>query len=192
MKKKGGFITIDFLFAIVISFGMILALFSMCLSLTMIEVTQYIAFATSRAYVPSMKTEVQQQDAAVKKYAELSNHPVLKPLYNGGWFKIPPPQKIQAKDYGSLYGNNKSNFIGVRLPLGVPMLYKFFKIPFIGSGFDNEEDLEMTLTSYLTRESSFTECKEFFEMRRGKIKTLDPRFNKVDETRYIIMEDNGC
>jgi hypothetical protein len=158
----------------------------------MIEVTQYVAYATSRAYVPAMKNEAQQKEAAIKKYTELSNDPVLKPLYSGGWFKIPPPQKIQLKDYGSLYGNDSSNFVGIRLPLGVPMLYKFFKIPFIGSGFDNEEDLELNLTSYLTRESSFTECKNFFETRRQKIKSLDPRFNRVDETTYVVMEDNGC
>lgn len=192
MKNKTGSITIDFLFAIVISFGMILALFSMCLSLTMVEVTQYIAFATSRAYVPSMKTEEQQKSAAVKKYTELINHPVLKPLYSGGWFTVPNPQNLQLKDYNQLYGNDRSSFIGLRLDLGVPVLYKFFKIPFIGSGFDNEEDLKLTLTSFLTRESSFKECRDFFEKRRSKIKNLDPRFSSVDETKYVIMEDNGC
>lgn len=194
MRSQSGMVTTDFLFAIVVAFGLLLSIFAICFGLTVTEVTQYIAFSTSRAYNAGDKTIAIQRQNAEKKYTALINHAVLKPLYNNGWFSLPPANAITIGDLQADYpGDKNSPFVGVRLELKAPIFN--ISVPFLGKAFDNDDDLKLNVTSFITREPNFDECRTQIETRHSLILQLDSRWSSLNGNsgnQYVPMEDNGC
>ncbi len=49
-KKSAGFITIDFIFALITVFGLSTLLFALTFTLSVVEIVQYITFSSARSF----------------------------------------------------------------------------------------------------------------------------------------------
>ncbi|MCB0350136.1 MAG: hypothetical protein KDD38_03065 [Bdellovibrionales bacterium] len=213
MKNSGGFITVDYLFAFFLVSGFSLAIMTFSATLSMVEVVQYMTFASARNYFAGNLTEPKQREAAATKFFELKADPVIAPLLNGGWFDVPDDSYIVDFNIPEKYPNFK-NYSGnpdINLFHGVIVTFNAkildFQIPFFGStksgNLDSEDSAKgftTYITSFLGREPSFRECNEFFNEKRWEyIKQLPT--SKVGavgygaaegDSDYIVINDNGC
>jgi hypothetical protein len=195
-KNQKGLLVIDFIFSIVLSFGMLVALFYICYGLVVIEVAQYITYATARAYAAGDKSIAAQTQSGRDKYKELLAQDLFENMFKGGagWFLLPDESGVSLADHKDLYpatrGNMNAPFVGARVELAAPIFN--VHIPFLGKPFDNDDDLKFNLTAFLGREPSFDECRAQILQRGLVIKGLDSRFSTIDEKAYIPTEDNGC
>lgn len=188
-KNEGGFITFDFIFALLMALGFTTILFSMAVTLSAVEVAQYITFAVSRAYTGAHETDKDQEQLAKQKYAELIAVPILKRVFNGGWFTIGP---IEVGDYNREYNDDAESptFIGARLKMDAKILR--MTIPFLGRTAEKTETGRATLNSYLNREVTTTECRENFNrVRFDQLKNLSV-YKGAAEAKAKLITDNGC
>ncbi|MCJ8275281.1 MAG: hypothetical protein MJK18_00430, partial [Bdellovibrionales bacterium] len=88
IKNEKGILTIDFLFAFMMVFGFTSLLYSFAFTLSVVEVVQYISFATARNYALAHSSETEQRARAEQKFAELSQDPTITPFITSGWFTI--------------------------------------------------------------------------------------------------------
>lgn len=213
MSQKG-FITLDFIFAVLIGFSMCALLFAMTMTLTVTEVTQYITFSAARAQAGANKNAGAQEAAAREKYDKLVNSPVFAPLYKNGWFTVSSKSELEVKggmteggsstgsfkdDYPSTstapetQGKNRAIWTGVRTKFTAKILS--LKLPMLGKTTEDDEGLSTRVATILIREPSQAECQKFMSDRYEKIFALDSsRFQTygTHKNKYIPMEDNGC
>lgn len=189
-KDEGGFITFDFIFALMMALGFTTVLFAMAVTLSAVEAAQYITFAVSRAYHGAHENDKEQEQLAKQKYAELLAVPIFKRVFNGGWFSIGP---IEVGDYNKDYNDAEAEspiFIGARLKMDAKILR--MTIPFIGKTAENSATGRATLNSYLSREVSTTECRENWNrVRFEQLKNLSVYSGAADAKAKVIT-DNGC
>lgn len=201
MRNQQGFMTMDFLFAIVLIIGLSALLFMLSLTLTTASIVQYVTFSSARNYFAAHVNPTAQVSRAEKKYQELLGNPVLKPLLSNGWFEI-----LDKPDVGNIAqikpGFNtqgKNQFFGVGTDFTARILD--FNIPLLGST-DPESDgsgdgFNTYLGSYLGREPTSQECWEFTATRWEAIRNLDVSHGASYSTGtsnegYNSMEDSGC
>ena len=175
----------DYIFAFVLISGFFGILFAFSFTLSVASLTQYITFAASRAYTAGHISPSDQERLSVAKYQELINHKSMKPLYKSGWFKIQKtpdighisksrfPDKVEDPDTDLFWGVG-TNFDAQLLD---------FRIPFYGSttstGTSENSGFNTFIASYLGREVSAKECKNFVTRRFTEIKNLNSRYNNV-------------
>lgn len=196
-SNQSGFVVVDFLFAMFVSFGLIVILMSMMFTLSIVEVGQYIAFSASRAQSAGHVSMNEQKLMAYNKYKELTSNKNLKTFFSNGWFEISKPEQIEIKSgngdsFDREFGDEAefAPFIGVRFDLKAHVLN--IKFPMLGS--QDDDNFSLKLSSFLIREPSSEECQKFMEDRYQGIMDLDSRFNTVKDSsnKYVPMEDNGC
>ena len=192
MKKvlnEKGILTLDFLFAFIMIFGFVGVLFSFAMTFSVVESLQYISFASARNYSLAHLNQSKQNERANKKYNDLIQSNAMKAMLSGGWFEV---SKSNNYDYNDLYNPDPSMesdiFIGVRLPLKAPILYK--RIPLLGATASDPESFKVNIQSFLAREPSFEECKAFVEQRAEQLRNSGFNFD-VNSSHNSIM-DNGC
>lgn len=204
MKKQAGVITVDLIFALTLALGFMAILFSICMTLSVAEVTQYIVFASSRCYFAGHVSESAQQELAKAKYSELLNDTVLGIFFHNNWFEVDkePPYSTRGNfsfddEYKNQYANGQyinegTTFTGIRIKFVAKMLA--MTIPFLGKTYDDEDGFVTYIDSFLMREPTMQECQEFNSSRFKAIKTLDGRFasGKIKDDAYVVMADNGC
>lgn len=207
MKNQAGFLTIDFLFALIIAFGMSAILFALSFTLMVTEVTQYVAFSSARAFIAANLDPAKQKELARKKYENLviSSNSKISNFYQNGWFEVPKPndldiragQGINDKDFmAELAGtNNRSKertiFTGVSIALEAKLLE--MNIPFLGRTADQDSKTFQTrVNGILIRESTFEECKSWYEERKAALSALPSGRKFFEQKDLIMMEDNGC
>lgn len=197
MNRQRGFITLDFLFAFVLVMGLAGLLFSVTITLTTVEITQYMTYASARNYLVSHKSEDKQRELASEKFAQLFSHPVVLPLFSNGWFKLDIPFVGINNDYQT-HPIETYLFRGTNVSLTANMLD--FNIPFFGStSSDKTEDggFRTTVGSYLGMEVPIDNCVQFTQFRWTWIKTLDSVYSggtypANSEGSYRLITDNGC
>jgi hypothetical protein len=195
IRNERGSLTIDFLFATVLVMGVSGLLFALCFTLTVVEISQYIAFSTSRTYLSSHFNEQSQKALAEEKFNQLVFDTPWKVLFKrDGWFTL---RYINSGDFREEYPNvasgdfDNNRFWGTVLEFESKVLD--FKIPFYGSTNPADNAFKAKITSFLGRESTAEECVEFHVQRFEEIKKLNSKFqsnipNKAVESFY----DNGC
>jgi hypothetical protein len=203
MKNETGFITVDFLFAIVLIMGLSSLMFVLSFTLSVASVTQYITYAAARNYVAAHIDEATQQQRAQLKYQALINNPVFKPLYANGWYKISAQAnvgdhtRIIASYSQAAQGVN--DFFGVGTDFVAAVLD--FHIPFFGSTAPDSDGtgagVKTYIGSYLGREPTEDECVRFTQARWDFIKKLSVSGGASYSTGtgsavYYPMTDNGC
>jgi hypothetical protein len=202
MNQKG-FITLDFLFAFIICFSLSAVVFAFAITLSVVEIGQYIVFAASRAHSAAHISPEEQAQLARSKYASLLQDRVIKPIFSNGWFSLSSPAQLEIRqgngsnfeaDYptsGDL--PNRKIFQGVRATFNAKMLY--MQLPFIGSTSDDERGFTSRIAAVLLRNPSQVECQTFMEARIDAIWNLEGgranRF-KSSSSQLIPQEDNGC
>lgn len=195
MMNQRGSLTVDFIFGIVLASGVSLILISLCFTLAIVEVTQYVAFASSRVYFGAHRQEKDQVERAEGKFQELMSIPAMKQLLNGPWFSV---KYVNSGDFRSEYpagslANDQDVFFGTRLEIESKVLN--LRIPFYGN-VGNENGFKAKIQSFLGREPSFEECKNFIDERWTKYQEIYQNFKppagERDPEPYVPIMDNGC
>ncbi len=199
IKNEKGILTLDYLFALTLVMGFSTILFALSMTFVVAEITQYMTFSSTRAYIAAGRSPKSQQEAGKKKYDELWSNPVFMPLFRNGWFDI--PISATPGNYESFYppqSNAELNyFTGVQVTLNAKILD--INIPFYGSTADEtsggeKKGFTTAVGSYLIREPSAEECRENFTRNRWK------NLKKIPGTPYgaygtqdeAPVADNGC
>lgn len=92
-KNESGQITIDFLFALILTLGFFVLLFTMTFTLTVVEIAQYITFSAARAMSASNKDPTVQVEVARRKYGSLlAEGSPARSLFQGGWYSLSSPE----------------------------------------------------------------------------------------------------
>lgn len=200
MSSQSGFVTMDFLFAIVITFGMSIVLFAMTYTLSVIEVTQYMTFSAARAQAAGNKDVQSQIEEAKKRYTKLLNDPRLKSIYGNGWFEVSPVAQLDvragetnfAQDYPAATGTAREVYSGVRTNLNARILE--INLPFLGK-LGEDDSMTLRVNSFLIREPSAQECRDFMRQKADAVWNIDDgRFAsfRPSSAPSTVWEDNGC
>lgn len=204
IQNSRGFLTAEFLFALVLCAGLCIVLFSLNFTLSMAEVAQYIAFSTARAHAAAQVDQDKQVEVARAKYKELiedikfSTSPA-----NGAWFVVSKPDEVEIKG-GGVRKDSFSDYpevedripqVGVRFNFSPRILN--IKIAFLGStSEDPDAGFSTKITGFLIREPTHSECwQQMQSPRYDAILNLDPRLGKLGSSgknKYVPLEDNGC
>lgn len=195
LKDQSGLITVDFIFSLLLVGGFFSVLFALSLTLSVVEITQYITFATARNYHAAHWSINQQTNEGTQKYFDLTRgNKVFSPFFSNGWFEINGGENGGLDDWNNLYnqgGADSSNFIGSRVQLNAKVLE--FQIPLFGDSYSEEDVFTANVASYLNREPSSEECLEFMnETRLEAIRSLDASYSAAPLDNYQAFADNGC
>lgn len=196
IANERGVLTTDFLFAFTLVFGMTLILFALCLTLTVVEITQYITFSAARNYYAAHVDPAQQEEVARQKYAALTQTPVFRTLYTNGWFQISDlevglaAERVTLAEYASGSGSDRNTFVGARVTLNAKVLE--MQIPFFGTTYDQTDGFVTRVASFLGRAPSNAECMNVTAARWQQIRQLDPLYQTVPDSGYHVQADNGC
>jgi hypothetical protein len=208
MNSRGA-ITVDYLFAFFLVSGFSLAILTFSTAMSMVEVVQYMTFASARNYFAGNISEPKQQEAAVRKFMQLKANPTVAPLLESGWFSVPEDSLIvrsriweipDFKDYEPAPGD-EDLFHGAVVTFHAHILN--FQVPFFGStkksdATGGDEGFVTNISSFLGREPSFEECAEFNRARWEKIKQLTNKSGAAsyseaqNDSAYVYINDNGC
>lgn len=202
--SERGIITVDFIFAFVLVMGFGALMFSLALTLSLVEVTQYVTFAAARNFYASHIAPPAQESLAIQKFGQLTTHPVLLPLYQNGWFSIQNPPDVgdlslKFPDYQPPNRQDPNLFWGVGTPFFARMLD--LRIPIYGSttneGDGSGDGFETYIASYLGREISTNECINFSRQRWVAIRKLSVSgaveySTNTSSDGYVTFTDNGC
>lgn len=202
--SEEGIVTIDFIFAFMLMLGFGALMFSLALTLTMVEVTQYVTFAAARNFYGAHIIPPAQETLALQKYAELTNQSALKALYSNGWFSIKNPPDVgdlslKFSDYQPTDSRDPNLFWGVGTSFVARMLD--YQIPIYGSttneGDGSGDGFGTYIASYLGREVTTNECINFSRQRWIAIRGLTVSGAvgysfATSEDGYVTFTDNGC
>ncbi len=206
MKEKEhfnqkGFLTVDFLFAVIVCIGCLMFLLRVSISLVSTQVAQYIVYAAARAHSAGDISKQDQVDAGELKYQDLLKEAGLV----AGLLK--PGENIQKSgvigNFNAIYspssddGSSESGtpFIGARSEIKLSRLG--MSIPFLGKTSDGEEEFKAYVNAMLFREPSSEECQKFFKKEHRYdiiLKRDGARFSQASgfSSAYVPMEDSGC
>ncbi len=203
IRNERGILTVDFVFSMVLILGLASLMFVLTFTLSLASVTQYITFAAARNYGVAHITKEEQEKRGAAKYKELIGHPVFKPLYSNGWFKVDAEPTIgdhtKIIDGYATAAQDTNNFWGVGTSFTAAVLA--FKIPFFGTTVpDGDEDgsgFKTYMGSYLGREPTTEECLAFTAARWTAIRNLSVTGGSSYSTGtstngYFPMSDDGC
>lgn len=199
-NSQRGFLTVDFLFAIIASIGCLMFLMRISISLVSAQVAQYVVYSSARAHSAGDITKQDQIAAGELKYANLLKEAGLM----AGFFT--PGQNIQKSgvigNFNTIYGPPEDGsaesgipFIGARSEIKLPRLG--MNVPFLGKTSDGEEEFKAHVSAMIFREPSSEECQNFNkkENRYEEILKRDgARFGQAGSfsSAYVPMEDSGC
>lgn len=192
LRSEEGFISLDFAFALTMSFSFAIIFFVLALTLATVEAGQYITFATARAYHGAHESETLQQEAGRAKYSELVNKGVFKRLFNQGWVALSNPR---LGDFNDQYPDNEpdaATFVGAQVTYRAKVLN--LRFPVVGQTVvDDPQGVgTATLNAYLMREVSSAECREMNLQRYEKIRALESKYNQLPNNQAVLITDNGC
>ena len=206
IKNNKGFITADYIFALVMVMGFTVVMFSFAIAFVGAEVTQYMTFAAARAYYPAHKDKESQRVLGEQKFESLLGRKAFKVLLNGNWFEnVAGKVAVGSHEDGvkTIYTFSKGSdqtsfsFFGASVSFTPKILN--FKVPMMGSTFEEgQEDysqMHTTIGSFLGREPNQSDCRAHMSRRWAAIRNLKGGGNyKADnsEKDYVWMADNGC
>ncbi len=205
MTKQAGIITVDFLISLMLASVFCTVLFVFTFTFTVVDISQYIAFSTSRAFIAGHLTPDDQVKMATNKFNQFlgpGGNKELLPLFKNGWYELSAPDirgagesgKSFESDYGLGSESKNSSYTGIRLRFNAKLLMLNFGI--LGSTSKSGDGFFANVTGLMIREPTTEECKKQFTLdnRYRAILDLDPRFNDYRGTsdKYLEMEDNGC
>ena len=194
IKKEKGFLTLDFIFSLTLSCAVIILFLGLTLTLTVVEIGQYIVFATSRNYAASHFNIARQKQEARIKYQQLLGGQIGS-LYGRGWFELSPEPSVGS--FISEYGSDMyMPFTGARTQFKAKILNLDF--PFLGQalGASKNQVFGTTIASFLIREPTYEECYSFNVQRYESLLRLVesrravPGF--VPRNGVLSPGDNGC
>lgn len=207
LVNQQGALAVDFIFAFTLIFGFTLVLFSFALTLTAVEMTQYLTFTSARAYFAGHIDQSKQSEMASKKYDALLATEGYSFLNKSSWFEI------GNRYIGNLEGHPEPDMKGYLPSAGNPNRFEGVVVSFIArilsmssplfgssepSGDGTGNTFVTRIASYLGREPTTFECKKFIEERWKHIRQLSVSGGNAsystgtNNNAYYPMMDNGC
>lgn len=206
MRNQRGIVTLDYLFAFILVGGFSFLFLALSVTLSTVEIVQYMTFASARNFYAGHVSPQTQFDAAQEKFNQISSNPVFLPLFTNGWFQLDKKTlsigSISRKnpDFASYRQPDQQNlFHGTVIYLVANVLD--FKVPFFGSttriSQGGKEGYGSYIGSYLGRETTYMECDNFMKLRFPAIKRLQnnkgaENFSRANAKYIFIPSDNGC
>lgn len=201
IQNERGVLTLDFIFALMLGMGFTMVFFALTLTLSLVEVTQYISFSVARTSWAAHETRSLQMQLGNQKYAELLAIPVFRSLFGQGWFRLPTqPNYGGADGFNTEYqvnaNNDSATFYGVRLQIEARILD--ISIPMLGTSKSQSSTGVANVQTFLGREVTTTECRENFNRARWtNIQGLDPAYATAASFgaapgAVALITDNGC
>jgi len=204
LMNQSGVVTVEFIFSFVIASCLSVLLFTVCYTLSVVEVSQYVVFASARAHLASNKDPSAQRQAAIAKFTQLTTgRSAIATLYDGTWFVIAKPSELDIRQGltgdGRTFGADLAGgsdlrnwFIGVSAPLTAKIMA--MTLPILGStNPDNDGNFFKTrVNAMMIREPSQKECQDFMEQRRSALSALPSGQKFYQPNSYVAIEDNGC
>ncbi|MCY4321206.1 MAG: hypothetical protein OXC37_02205 [Bdellovibrionaceae bacterium] len=205
IKKNEGIITIPFLLVLVIILFFTLSFFMLAMTLAHVTVTQYITYSSARKLSLAGETKQIQLEEAILHYKNLRDNFFESSAHKGeqgDWFFIQSELEDFEQQY-SIQGDYPRDTFGRKRFYGVNTSFQTLalnlKIPFLLDSDDDQINEPVRISSFLGREVSKTECKEFHKARVEKIKDIAELENQCnnqlcpDLKAPIELEgDNGC
>lgn len=190
LKNQKGILTLDLIFGLSLVLGGMIIVLALALTFTAVEVAQYIAFSSSRAYYAAHINEEKQRTRAQEKFDELISKPAIKSIFRRGWFGL---EFLGATDYKSEYpiSGAHSPLQGTVVKVQAKLLS--FNVPFFGRTTEDDKGLSTSVNSFLGREPSTEECMSVNRERWKKIKAFtQPGKFLFTDTGDFVIADNGC
>ena len=200
IRNQSGQITVDFLFALILTLGVFVLIFAMTFTMSVVEVVQYITYSSARAMIASNKDPETQLEAARRKYSLLVGEGSPARGFLQGWYAVSSPGELDIRtgvdrDFSADLGGGEDPrgvFMGVSTRFVAKILN--LSVPFLGSSSDGEEGSFATrISTILIRESSQKECHTWYDQRVqaiGSLRASQAPYFKSEEVKR--MEDNGC
>lgn len=201
IANERGILTLDFIFALIIGISFTTIFFALTLTLSMVEVAQYMSFSVARTAFAANATPDAQRARGTLKYAELRARPIFRALFNRGWFKL-----SDTPDYGDITNgfnaeyspdpsDDNATFFGARLRFEAKILN--FKVPTLGATKTRPDTGVANVQSFLSREVTTSECQAGFNRQRwSRILTMPGgSYGGVPPNAaaaVLVMSDNGC
>ncbi len=194
-RDQRGFLTLDFLFALILVMGMTSIFMALTLTLSVVETTQYMTFAAARVFQGAHFSQNDQTELAKAKFYQLRDSAVIKPFFLNEWYELGEPTIGDFnREYAQATDFDKNTFWGVRVLFKAPVLH--MQNPMLGSSTDDGGDgLTARVQSFLSREPNTDECQAFNQQRWGAIRKLDVRYshgNVPEKPGSTNLADNGC
>lgn len=201
VQNERGILTLDFIFALMLGMGFALVFFALTLTLSLVEVTQYISFSVARTAWAAHETQNQQKELGNQKYAELLAIPIFRTLFGKGWFRLPAqPNYGGADGFNTEYqvdpNDDNATFYGVRLQIEARVLD--ISMPMLGKSKTQSSTGVANVQTFLGREVTTTECRENFNRARWtNIQALDSVYASAasqgaSPAAVGLITDNGC
>jgi hypothetical protein len=201
LSEQNGFATTEFLFAVIIAFGMTLITFSMTFTLSVVELAQYVVFSSARAHAAANFDVDAQKKEAQLRFDQLVNNAGLRPLLGkpDGFFTFSKSSDLDirsgdGKNFESDYTTTSRNSMqGVRATFVANILETNW--PLIGKISPEDGGFSSRVTAVVIREPSQKECLDYMSERNEVLWTFDGNnrfapFRKTDLPP--AWEDNGC
>ncbi len=210
LASERGSLTIDYLFALILVLGFGAVVMAFSTTLATVEVVQYAAFAGARRFFAGNDNFGDQANAAQSAISTVLNNQFIAPLLANGWFTASAPVICGGPNSNNLpicskferYGGGEQGpygtFEGVIIPFQANLLD--FHVPFFGSTVKSgtsgaKQTFQVNINSFLGREPSFQECRQYWEDRWANIQKLGyhlPAGANASTTKVLVELDNGC
>jgi hypothetical protein len=203
INNQSGQLTLEFMLAAILIVAVSTMLGILTFTLSMTEVLQYVTFAGARSYLAADMDISDQQDAGDEKVHNLlSSLPFLTGAEASGWIKVPRKTRGELTTSSSYVQSlgatlQHSQFEGYQIKFTVPILN--VQIPFINAVISPPEgmqDFGATLSSFLTREPSFNECKSYmgavYQVLMSKGYNIPSSVGSDAPQGPVLIMDNGC
>ncbi len=202
--SQSGSLTVQFLLGFVLCLCFVMLFSVMTLTLAVSEITQYITYSASRTLFLGDGTKDLQQKGAMEKYGHLATTPPFNKLFQGTsrFFEIADQGDLSREGHPSGVALNYRRFPESSQ---VPHLFygvwtKFIpkvmqiRLPLWGEVKEDSSFFETAVGSYLGREPSGEECKQFIDKRWEFISSkLGGIPSGIDPAGfYEKFYDNGC
>ena len=201
IRNERGILTLDFIFALTIGMSFTMIFFALTLTLSLVEVAQYISFSVARTALAAHEDRGAEKAHALAKYAELRARPIFATIFtNHSWFKLSPspdfgdPANGFNVEYNVDPNEDNAIFWGARIQIEAKILD--ITIPMLGASKTRPETGIANVQTFLGREVSTQECREQFNRQRwNAIKALNPFYGSVpaqSTAAVSLISDNGC
>ena len=198
MKKKSsqGFLTVQFMLALVFIMFFIVSFLGLALTLVHASLTQYLTYSSARKLALGDETKFSQKDAAKNKYLSIRQglfNTAFQSSASSDWFYISDAGIGLNPNYSDQDDGARRLFFGSNVEFKSKITN--FQVPLWTD--KTSGDLETYIGSYLGREPSREECENFFQNLALPIGTSDgyPSVignQTVTPIHFTNFSDNGC
>lgn len=205
IQNNRGSLTVDYMFAFILVMGFCLVIMAFSTTLVTVEVVQYAAYEGARRFFAGNMDANTQQNLGMTTMSGILKNKAVAALVNNGWFTVGggqiyanPGDATTNPAFSQLSPDpNHDTFEGVVIPFTANILN--FSIPGFGQTVKTNQSgsntgFTVNIDSFLGREPTFQECKDFWDQRWQQIQKLSSSYQGAGAAAGGAVEviDNGC